>query len=438
MIRQNLEMEPLNREDRKKQVFAVNGSITAYLRKRWGLMQKDRSTDTHHAMDAVVVACCTDGMIQKISRSTQYREILYKGQSHPDYEIVDVETGEIISLEDLSREEWDERYGAQVPPPWEHFKEELEVRMGSDPKNDLDTHPDMYQLFRYPEDVYNNIRPIFVSRMPNHKVTGAAHADTIRSPRHYKDGGEIFADGGYVLSRTNIEDLKLDKDGEIKDYYNKDSDRLLYEALRARLAEYDGDGKKAFAEKFYKPKADGTQGPVVKKVKTYKKMSLGVEINKDENGMGRGIAENANGGMIRVDVFRENGKYYFVPIYIADALKKRLPNKAAMQNKPYSEWKEMKDENFLFSLYSRDLIGFKNPKGKKVTCVSGETMTVTEDIVYYVGADIHTASFLGKSHDSGYEYRGLGIQSLQELKKYQVDVLGNVTEVRQEKRRGFQ
>lgn len=56
-------------------------------------------------------------MIQKISRSTQYREVLYKGQSHPDYEIVDVETGEIISLEDLSREEWDERYGAQVPPP---------------------------------------------------------------------------------------------------------------------------------------------------------------------------------------------------------------------------------------------------------------------------------------------------------------------------------
>lgn len=438
MIRQNLEMEPLNREDRKKQVFAVNGSITSYLRKRWGLPTKDRSTDTHHAMDAVVVACCTDGMIQKISRSTQYREVLYKGQSHPDYEIVDVETGEIISLEELSREEWDKCYGAQVPPPWNHFREELKVRMGSDPKNDLDAHPDMYQLFRYPEDVYNNIRPIFVSRMPNHKVTGAAHEATIRSPRHYKDGGEIFADGGYVLSRTNIEDLKLDKDGEIKDYYNKDSDRLLYEALRARLAEYDGDGKKAFAEEFYKPKADGTQGPIVKKVKIYKKMSLGVEINKDEAGVGRGIAENANGGMIRVDVFRENGKYYFVPIYIADALKKRLPNKAATHSKPYSEWKEMKDENFLFSLYSRDLIGFKNPKGKKVTCVSGETMTITEDIVYYIGADINTASISGIAHDRSYRFKSLGIQSLQELKKYQVDVLGNVTEVRQEKRRGFQ
>ena len=69
MIRQNLEMAPLNRPEKKKQVRAVNGAITAYLRKRWGLPQKNRETDTHHAMDAVVIACCTDGMIQK------YRDI---------------------------------------------------------------------------------------------------------------------------------------------------------------------------------------------------------------------------------------------------------------------------------------------------------------------------------------------------------------------------
>ena len=96
-------------------------------------------------------------------------------------------------------------------------------------------------------------------------MTGAAHEATIRSPRHYKDGGEIFADGGYVLSRTNIEDLKLDKDGEIKDYYNKDSDRLLYEALRARLAEYEGDGKKAFAEKILQTKSRWYTGSYCKK-----------------------------------------------------------------------------------------------------------------------------------------------------------------------------
>ena len=142
-------------------------------------------------------------------------------------------------------------------------------------------------------------------------------------------------------------------------------------------------------------------------------MSLGVEINKDENGIGRGIAKN--GDMIRIDIFRENGKYYFVPIYIADALKKRLPNKAATHSKPYSEWKEMKDENFLFSLYSRDLIGFKNPKGKKVKCKDGKEIVLTNEIVYYVGANINTASISCKAHDNQYEFGSFGIQSLLSL-----------------------
>ncbi|MCI8326816.1 MAG: type II CRISPR RNA-guided endonuclease Cas9 [Lachnospiraceae bacterium] len=432
MIRQNLEMEPYSRPEKKKKVFAVNGSITAYLRKRWGFMQKDRSTDRHHAMDAAVVACCTDGMIQKISRSAQYREVLYKGRVKVDYEIVDVETGEIISLDELLREEWDERYGAQIPQPWPNFRDELDVRMGEDPKNFMDTHPDVYQLFRYPQDVYEKIRPIFVSRMPNHKVTGAAHADTIRSPRHYENGGNVFDEGGYVLSRTPITDLKLDKDGEVKDYYNKESDPLLYNALKRQLELFDNDGKKAFAEDFHKPKADGSKGPVVKKVKTYKKMSLGVAVNG-----GKGIAENGNGAMIRVDVFRENEKYYFVPVYTSDVVKKRLPNRAAVANKPYSEWKEMKDENFLFSLYSRDLVKFKHPKGKNVKCKDGTSITLIDEIVYYIGANIHTASFSCKAQDNKYEFDGLGIQSLKELKKYQVDVLGHVSEVKQEKRMGF-
>lgn len=432
MIRQHLEMEPLSRPEKSRQVFAVNGSVTAYLRKRWGLMSKDRSTDKHHAMDAVVVACCTNGMIQKITRSTQYREVLYRGQVHPNYEIVDAETGEIISLAEFSREAWDERYGAKVPLPWEYFKKELEIRMGEDPKNYLDTHSDVQNMLRYPEDVYENIHPIFVSRMPNHKVTGAAHADTIRSPRHYEDGGTVFEGGGYVLSRTPITELKLDKDGEIKDYYNKESDLLLYNALKKQLELYGNDGKKAFAEDFHKPKADGSQGPVVKKVKTYKKMSLGVPTNG-----GKGIAENGNGAMVRVDIFQENGKYYFVPVYVSDVVKKRLPNKAVVGNKPYDQWKEMKDENFLFSLYSRDLIGFKTTKGKKVKGVHGEEVILKDAVVYYSGADIHTASFNGKAHDDSYKYRGLGIQTLDELKKYQVDVLGNITEVKHEKRMGF-
>ena len=57
------------------------------------------------------------------------------------------------------------------------------------------------------------------------------------------------------------------------EYYNPDSDRLLYSALKRRLEEFDGDGKKAFTEPFHKPKSDGSDGPIVKKVKMIKRIT---------------------------------------------------------------------------------------------------------------------------------------------------------------------
>ncbi|MCI8484420.1 MAG: type II CRISPR RNA-guided endonuclease Cas9 [Lachnospiraceae bacterium] len=424
MIREHLEFAPYSRMEKKRQVYAVNGGITSYLRKRWRLPAKDRSIDTHHAMDAVVIACCTNGMIQKISRNIQGRELRYAR----GYVAKDVETGEMISRDDFTSEEWDETFGVHLPRPWDYFKEELEIRMGEDPRSFIETHPDVARDLDYPVWFYENdiIRPIFVSRMPNRKVTGAAHADTIRSPREYKKTGN-------VLTKTALTELKLDKKtGEIANYYQPESDKPLYQALKKQLLLYSGDAKKAFAEPFYKPKADGTKGNLVRKVKTYDKLTLGVKVNS-----GNGIAANANGAMVRVDVYCTNGKYYFVPVYIADVVRKKLPTKAVVVRKPYSEWKEMEDKDFLFSLYSRDLISFKSKRGKNVACVDGTTKMMNEEIVYYYGANISTASFNGKSHDGRCEFDGLGIQNLEYLKKYQVDILGNVTEVKQEQRMGF-
>lgn len=428
MIRQNLELAPFNKPGKKKQVRAVNGAITSYLRKRWGMPQKNRETDTHHAMDAVVIACCTDGMIQKISRYMKGRELKYAR----GYEYYDEETGEIFSPGEMSRDEWDKEFGVRIPLPWPTFKTELEIRMGEeDPLNFLNTHTDVRTEIDYPAWMYGSedgkekpvIRQIFVSRMPNHKVTGAAHADTIRSPRH-------FADDGIVLTRTALTDLKLNKDGEIEGYYNKESDRLLYQALKHQLELYGGDAKKAFAQDFHKPKADGSEGPVVRKVRIQKKLSMGVSVNG-----GNGIAEND--GMVRIDVFCENGKYYFVPIYTADVVKKKLPNRAATHTKPYSQWRIVDDKDFVFSLYSRDLIHVKSKKGIKVNLVDNSQILKNEIYAYYTAADISTASIVGIGHDSGFKFRGLGIQGLEVLEKCQVDVLGHISVVKQEKRMGF-
>lgn len=431
LIRQNLELEPYNKPSqkprRKKQVMAVNGVVTAYLRKRWGIQKlfevKNRDIDTHHAVDAVVIACCTDGMIQKITKSVQAREMRYAKDTY----FVDEETGEIFDRAHFTKDEWDEKFGVKIPKPWECFIDELDVRTGADPIGFLKTHPEVDREIEYPEWMYDEstriIRPIFVSRMPNHKVTGAAHADTIRSPRHYKEEG-------VVLTKTALTDLKLNKDGEIEGYYNLESDWLLYNALKLQLQRFGNDAKKAFAEEFHKPKSDGTDGPVVKKVKVQKKLSLGVEVNG-----GKGIAEN--GSMVRIDVFRENGKYYFVPVYTADVVKKVLPNKAATHTKPYSVWKVVDDKDFIFSLYSRDLIHVKSKKGVKTNLVCGGQMMQPDIYVYFIGADISTASIAGIAHDNSYKFRGLGIQNLELFEKCQVDILGNISIVKKEKRMGF-
>lgn len=418
LIRNHLLMMPYHHFGKKgkiKQVYAVNGTITAYLRKRWGLGEKSRATDKHHAKDAVVVACCTDGMIQKISRNVQGRELAYA----ENFQFADIETGEIRNRSNYSREEWDTEYGVKIPMPWNWFAKELEMRLSENPMYFIE---DLRKMgYPYQE----RVEPIFVSRMPNHKVTGAGHADTVRSPRHYEEEG-------IVLSKTDIRQLKLDKAGEIQDYYNPESDRLLYEALKQQMKKFGGNAQKAFEEEFYKPRKDGSNGPVVRKVKLVQKLTLGVRIDR-----GNGIAENGNGSMVRIDIFRENGKYFFVPIYISDTWKKELPNRAATANKPYKEWRIVKEENFLFSLYPNDLIYIKKKNGIKLKESITDEKQKGECWTYFTCANISTASIAGISHDRSFEFESLGIQSLEIFKKYFVDVLGNKFEVKNSKRLTF-
>lgn len=452
LIRQKLILKPyLNLEkEKKKQVIAVNGSITHHLSKRWGLEAKDRRTDTHHAQDAVVIACTTDGMINKISRYYKGRELYYAR----GFQFIDEETGEILNRDNFAREQWDEKYGVKLPKPWENFNYELDIRMsrykdtngismaGMTPRDFIISHRDIYNSLNYPEWMFEESRPgrrgvldgIFVSRMPNHKVSGQAHEETIRSAKYYEDGGNVFETGGYVVTRKSIQEIKLDKNGEIKEFFNPDSDRLLYNAMVERLKKYDNDPKKAFVEPLHKPKSDGTEGPIVKKVKVYDKQTSGVMVNG-----GCGIA--ANGSMVRIDVFCENEKgkkkYYFVPVYTADVVKKHLPDRAATQGKILSEWRKMDDKNFIFSLYSRDLIYVESDKGVQIKNIEDDVFRVNELYAYFTGADTSTASIAGKFHDSRASFRGLGIQGLKRFEKCQVDILGNITFVHGEKRMPF-
>lgn len=406
-INDHLRFSPF-RTDRKRHMNAVNGAITSYLRKRWGVSKVRQNGDLHHAMDALVIACTTEGMIQRLSRYSELQEAEYL-QTEGGSVRVDSQTGELL-----------ERF----PYPWKCFRQEWTARISDDPQTMLRA----MNLPEYAGAPIETIRPIFVSRMPKHKVTGAAHLDTVKSKKRI--------DEGVVIVKRALTELKLNKDGEIDGYFEPNSDRLLYEALKNRLSAFGGVAAKAFEAPFYKPKKDGSQGPLVKKVKICEKSSMNVDVHH-----GQAVANNDS--MVRIDIFHvEDDGYYLVPIYVADTKKPQLPNKACVAFKPHAEWKEMKEEDFLFSVYPSDLLYVQHKTKLRMTLINknstlNKEKSVKDEYLYFISAGISVASVSVENHDRTYEVKSLGIKTLDVLEKCQVDVLGNVTKVRKETRQSF-
>ena len=152
--------------------------------------------------------------------------------------------------------------------------------------------------------------------------------------------------------------------------------------------------------------------------------------------------------MVRIDVFHiEDDGYYFVPIYTADTVKAELPQKAVVAHKPVDAWKEMRDSDFLFSLYpgdliqitSRDFITLNLDKDLKKHGATGEPILKRKEwMVYYVKAGIGSGSIAVKSHDGKYNQLSQGIKTLLSIEKYEVDPLGEYHKIHiPEKRQTF-
>jgi CRISPR-associated endonuclease Csn1 len=408
LINDHLEFVETGNYKPEMRTQAVKGAITAQVRKRLGIDKARANGDLHHARDAAVIACISPGMIQKITRYSQRCECAWTKAGYVDYE-----TGEV-----MTKDAYDEKYAPRFPEPWLQFRAELEARLSNDPRGEID----LLKLATYDSD--EELRPVFVSKMPNHKVSGPAHEDTIRSGKQ----------AGGTVSKVALTSLKLDETGEIPGYYRPEDDPLLYEALKERLRAFGGEGKKAFAEPFYKPKHNGEPGPVVKKVKKFEKATNPVPVNS-------GLAKT--GKRVRVDVFHvENEGYYFVPIDVADTVKDELPNRAAVKAKPMEQWKEMDESDFLFSLYSGDLIHIMS--GTKITmklkdgAEGAESIEIDDALLYFSNFDIANAQIDVSTHDRRYTKHGMGVKTLSLIEKYRVDVLGNYEPVRlPEKRMRF-
>lgn len=395
----------------KNPVLCVNGNMTAYIRKRFGLEKNRELSSRHHALDAIVIASASPRYIQVITLFNQAVESIYDGQST----LTDYETGEVFKKEDYIKEHINDLF---LPLPWSRFRDEVIARLSDDPAKELE------RLKMPTINEYDNklIQPIFISIKPARKITGKAHKDTIFSGRV----------SGNIIKKIPLNKLTLDKDNEIKNYYNKKSDIVLYELLKTKLisAKNSGDGK-IQEDYVIKPKKDGTDGPVVKSVKVIEKSSSNLNVRDS------GVA--SNGDMVRIDIFNVKDKgYYFVPVYVSDTIKKELPYKAA----PFNIDRPMNDKDFLFSIYYNDLIYFESIEKQKF---NGELRSTKEKITeeydkgyfYFKTADISVGTLSINTDHNNLQAR-ISINKLKTLKKCEVDLLGNISFVKsKEKRKAF-
>lgn len=404
-------------------VICVNGQFTAFLRTRFGLGNiKNRSEDIHHAIDALMVACTNEAMIYRITAFHKKRE-MYNLKSGEHY--VDPETGEIVDEQYRQRDN-----DKHFPKPWDDFRHEVFCRLGIDPRQqnlerlgdprELIEQNSLNQYVGLSEDDWKHVRPIFVSRAPNHKVTGKAHQDTVKGIREQEEQLVKVKKRSLASIIGKNKTMKIDEvDKLIDSIYGNDP--ALREAVREWLLNSADLQEDLKLERYPRKPAKNGEGPMIRSVKVVETSMAGVKVHK-----GKGIAENES--MVRIDLFEKAGKYYAVPIYVSDTTRAELPNRAAKAG-PEENWDVMDESfSFKFSLYPNDLIELE-VKDKKY-------------FGYYSAFNRATASLEIISHDRSGANQGkwgsIGFKTnVKSFKKYTVDPLGHYFQVRGEKRHGF-
>lgn len=386
-----------------KRCVIVSGQLTAFLRTRWGLNKVREDGDLHHALDAAVVAAASHGMVKRLSDYSRRKELAMVREG-----FVDPQTGEVLDIHALRKLE------DHFPAPWPHFRWELEAWLSNDPALQLE------HLHDYNKALLPLVHPIRVSRASLRRGLGQAHQETIRST--HKTNARIPE--GQSAVKTPLGNLKL-KDIERIVGWDDPRNKKLIEAIRQRLQAHGDDGQKAFKDPLYKPSKPGKNAPIVRTVNLMDTQKSGIPVRG-------GIANN--GSMLRVDIFTDGKKFYAVPLYVADAVKPELPNRAVVANKPEEEWTLMDDKyHFLFSLHPNDWVKVEQ-KGKPTlegyfSAVSRSTGAMD---IWVHDRDRRT----GRKGKEGL-IEGIGIKTALSVEKFHVDMLGRLYPVRQETRQSL-
>lgn len=283
-------------------VRTVNGSMTSLLRGMWRLGRKFRDDDRHHAMDALIVACATQSMVQRVNNWHRYQR---DGQLRPGFEL---------------------------DKPW----------------------PDTFRA-----DALAAVESVFVCRRQVGKATGSIHKDTILSGR--RDGEGVMR----YVKRVRMEDLTLNMLDNLVDVSVEEGEvtgrnRRLYRVLRERLEAHGGKAKKAFAQPIHMPtNTPGVPGPVIRTVRVETNDKSLFRVPGRE-----GYAANDSDSMVRVDVFACGGQFHLRPVYVRDLMGGRIPDHYCLRGAPMEDWPGLTDgHRFLFSLRRNDYVRVEKGDG---------------------------------------------------------------------------
>jgi len=225
----------------KNGVQIGKGGVTAALRRRWGLNgilsdsgEKTRADHRHHAIDAVVIALTTVGVVKRMSQ-----------------------------LSALGRRPED----AGFPPPWEHFR----------------------------DDVKRRIETMLVSHQTLRGLRGALHEETNYGILGLKDekGNELFAVRKSLAALTQSE-LERIADDNIREIVRAHL-RAHSADTEARNAEKTDQWKKAMTPPNYPMLPNGNGAPVpIKKVRLHKPSGGMIRMKNREGVEYRAVESGSN------------------------------------------------------------------------------------------------------------------------------------------------
>ena len=389
----------LHTDSEAKRCVVLSGQMTSFLRARWGLVKVRSDSDRHHALDAAVVAACSHSMVKRLSDYSRRKEL------------EQVRSGFVDADGVIPNPEMFDQIEKHFPNPWPHFRDEVQARLNID--NPALLREEMQRLGSYSEQALEAVHPLFVSRAPQRRNSGAAHKDTI-----YAQPERLVAQGG-VTQKVALTSLTLKDMDKLVDPHRNEK---LYAAIRTRLEQHSGRGDKAFpaSNPLRKPDRDGNPtGPIVRGVTMEIDKLSGIPIRG-------GIAKNDT--MLRVDVFTKANKFHLVPVYVYHAVAKMLPNRAVVAFKDEAEWTLIDDSfEFCFSLYPNDLVRVKLKKETREG--------------YYASTHRGTGCINLWAHDRNLSVgkdgsiEGIGVKTALSVEKFNVDVLGHIYPAPPEKRR---